>query len=574
MGKTKKAVSLKLVIILVLVSVFGCMGAVTTAAQDNKLVAHYKFDGDFKDATGNGNDGTQVGDISFTDSVNGKGARFEGGYIEVNHNDLLNLENGFTFSVWIYKEHTREQLTQPILVKTDAEKTVHTDAYYFYNEQDRPGVSVWMSNGLKSQGAKQFIDIQKWSLCTVTADKQGIKFYIDGKLVESVNKAVGFIKSTGRLFIGYKETAFGNKLFKGVMDDLKIFNYAMTPTDVKKEYDSIANGIGKYVISRPQGLVAFYRFEGSVKDMSGYNNHGTEIEADGGLTYVTGIAGSALKFDGASYIEVNDSDTLDMDKGFTCSVWLKIDSYKKSGVNYQPIIDKLDGNTFLWKERSGFKALLGFDDKIIFESHRGGSSADALSTGITSLRPLNRWYMLTITTNGTNTKFYIDGVLKETVNKPNAIYHSMGKLIIGQTTHGFSPFFYMGLMDELRLYNYELSAKDVQTLYGLKDKLTVTSSNTILKKNQSEKLKTMLQRYMFTAPVPEAGTGSNIVVVKKGKDSYSKEENVTTKAKYSTSNDKVIKVNNGVVTAVGKGTATVTASYGSGPQASIEFTVT
>src|SRR5690348_9876385 len=107
MRKIKKLLAVVLIITIAILPL-----AVVRAedAGAHKLVAHYKFDGDFTDATGNGNNGTQIGDISFVDSVNGKGARFEGGYVEVNHNDMLNLENGFTFSVWLYKEHTREQL--------------------------------------------------------------------------------------------------------------------------------------------------------------------------------------------------------------------------------------------------------------------------------------------------------------------------------------------------------------------------------------------------------------------------------------------------------------------------------
>jgi hypothetical protein len=72
------------------------------------------------------------------------------------------------------------------------------------------------------------VDIQKWSLCTVTEDAQNIRFYIDGKLIDSTQGNFAFPKSTGRLNIGYIKTAFNSIYFKGIMDDLKIFNYAMT----------------------------------------------------------------------------------------------------------------------------------------------------------------------------------------------------------------------------------------------------------------------------------------------------------------------------------------------------------
>lgn len=540
-----------------------------------KLVAHYKFDGDFLDATGNGNNGTQIGDITFTDSVNGKGARFEGGFIEVNHSDNLNLENGYTFSVWIYKEHTKEQLEQPILVKTDAEKSVHSDAYYFKNEQDRPVLAAW-TNGLRSEGSKQWIDVEKWSLCTVTADKENIRFYIDGKLQDSLTKKVTFPKSTGKLFIGYKDTgSWGTRIFKGIMDDLKIFNYAMTPTEVQNEFNDIANGSGKNLVTRPQGMVAFYKFDGNLNDLSGYNNNGNAITANGVFTYANGVAEKSLIYDGASYVEVNDSDSLDMDKGFTCSVWLNVDSYRNSGNDYQPIVDKQDGGSFLWKDRSAYLVHVGFDDRATLELHRSGKDAGTGERAIFAAKqPANKWYMLTITANGEEMKCYMDGVLKQTVTKNNSIPHSLGKLMIGIMRNvNNNTTYFKGKMDELRLYNYALSATQISALYGLRDTLNVTVSKTTLKKKENVQLTTSLQIYKFTSPTPEPKTGTNIIVTKQGKDSFIKTD-ITNSATYTSSNIKVLTVSpKGLVSAIGKGTATITVSNKNGIVAKKTFEV-
>ncbi len=559
MGKIK--IMLTLVLIMA-IAIMPCAVVQAGGGGDQKLVAHYKFDGDFNDASGNGNNGTKIGDISFADSVNGKGARFEGGYIEVNHNDVLNLEKGFTFSVWMYKEHTKEQMTQPILVKTDVEKKVGTDAYFFKNEQDRPILGAW-TNGMKYEGSKQWIEAQKWSLCTVTADSENIRFYVDGKLVDSITKKVTFPKSTGKLYIGYKTTPFGSHFFKGIMDDLKIFNYAMTPDEVQNEFGVMANGSGKNLINRPLGMVAFYRFDGSMDDLSGYANNGMPVSAKGGLTYVDGVAGKALLWDGASYIEVNDSDSLDMDKGFTCSVWLNLDERKNSGNDYQPIIDKRDGDTFLWGGRSAYLLKLGFQDKTHLELRRGGIPVPSGESGnFVAVRPINKWYMLTVTANREDMKFYLDGVLVQTEAKKNFIAHSMGKLMLGimRNVNNVTTYF-KGTMDELRLYNYELTPEEVQALYGLKDRLKVTAAKTTLAKNEGLQLTTAVEAYKFTSPVPEANTGTNKIVIAKGTDSFAATD-VTAKAKYVSSNAKVVTVSaSGSVKAIGKGKATITVSY-------------
>ncbi|HYF75091.1 MAG TPA: LamG-like jellyroll fold domain-containing protein [Candidatus Nitrosocosmicus sp.] len=559
MEKIKKLLALVLIVTL---AVLPCAVVQAGGGGDQKLAVYYKFDGDFTDASGNGNNGTQIGDISFVDSINGKGARFEGGYIEVNHKDVLNLEKGFTFSVWIYTEHTKEQMMQPIIVKTDVEKKVGTDAYFFKNEQDRPHLGVW-TNGFKLEASKQWVDIQKWSLCTVTADSENVRFYIDGKLQDSVAKKVTFPKSTGKLYIGYKNTPFGSHFFKGIMDDLKIFNYAMTPAEVQNEFNVIASGSGKNLVNRPLGMVAFYRFEGGLEDMSGYGNNGTPVSAKGGLTYVDGIAGKALLWDGASYIEVNDSDSLDMDNGFTCSVWLKLDERKNTGVDYQPIVDKRDGDSFLWKGRSAYLVKLGFDDKAVLELHRGGKDkGTGENGGFAALRPANKWYMLTITASGADMKLYLDGVLKQTVAKSNYIPHSLGSLLIGiiRNVNNVTSYF-KGTMDELRLYNYELTPVEVQALYALQDRLKVTAAKTTLAKNETVQLLTELEAYKFTSPTPEANTGTNKIVIAKGIDSFAATD-VTAAAQYTSSNAKVVTASaSGAVKAIAKGKATITVTY-------------
>lgn len=570
-------VKMKKLLALMLIITFALLPCTVVQAGgspgDNKLVAHYKFDGDLKDATGNGNDGAQIGDIAFVDSVNGKGARFQGGYIEVEHKDMLNLENGFTFSVWIYKEHTKEQQTQPILVKTEVEKKGNTDAYLFKHEQDRPVLGAW-TNGLKNEGSKAWVDIQKWSLCTVTADSGYIKFYIDGKLQERIAKKVTFPKSTGKLYIGYKNSSFGESFFKGIMDDLKIYNYAMTDQEVQNEYDVIANGSGKYLVNRPQGMIAYYSFEGVLDDMSGYGNNGMGVGAKGGLTYVEGPAGKGLLWDGASYIEVADSDSLDADKGFTCSVWLNVDERKLAGRDYQPIVDKKDGGTFLWNGRSAYLLHVGFNQSAAIELHRAGKDAATGERGMFAIKqPLNTWHMLTITANGTYMKCYLDGVMVQTVTKGNCIPHSMGKLMIGMMTNvNNNTTYFKGMMDELRLYNYELSPTEVQTLYAFRDRLGLKAAKTTLAVKESLQLATEFEAYKYTSPLPEANTGSNRIVAVRGTDTFVAKD-ITANAAYTSSNIGVLTVSpSGVIKAVGKGKASITASF-EGMTTVREFTV-
>ena len=66
------------------------------------------------------------------------------------------------------------------------------------------------------------------------------------------------------------------------------------------------------------GLVLHLKFDNDTTDSSGNSNNGTGY---GDITYEEGVLGNAAVFDGSSYVEVKDSDTLDLQKNFTISLW-------------------------------------------------------------------------------------------------------------------------------------------------------------------------------------------------------------------------------------------------------------
>jgi len=78
------------------------------------------------------------------------------------------------------------------------------------------------------------------------------------------------------------------------------------------------------VAADASGLVAHWKFDGSLDDSSGINN-GVSI---GKIAYTDAIFGKGAKFDGKSYIEVADNDSLDLTNAFTFSFWAYKDATK------------------------------------------------------------------------------------------------------------------------------------------------------------------------------------------------------------------------------------------------------
>jgi hypothetical protein len=93
------------------------------------------------------------------------------------------------------------------------------------------------------------------------------------------------------------------------------------------------------------------------------------------------------------------------------------------------------------------------------------STTDRAARGTTKL-PLNTWTHLATTYDGTNQRFYVNGILVGTTLSPagsgGGIVQSNGALRIGGNASSTGEFF-QGLIDEVRVYNRALSAAEIVT---------------------------------------------------------------------------------------------------------------
>ena len=538
------------------------------------LVAHWKFDSDLNDSSQFNNDGEAVGGktgVTFVDAVSGKGVRLDGkSYIKVKDSNSLDLTDEFTFSFWVYKEDMRKKENMeggvPYIIKNNEEGYDFPYGVYEWWEMS-PGVTFCDENGADDIHSEKQVDIQKWTLVSATYDGETMKIYIDKELVKSQLISSSFINSSQPLYIGFGHFMTVDNYFKGILDDMRIYNKALTYSEIEQLYDNIATKApGKDLISKPNNMVAYYKFENNLKDLSGFKNDGVAVKASN-FKYVDGIAGKGIKFSGASYIQVKDSDSLDLDKGFTFGMWV----YKEATKNNQPIFAKYGSsinkkecsyNLLDWGNSTGPRlSLSSFDNRGEISEFEADVESNAYNDG--------KWYYYTATydgkhgsdetedgINGDNTvKIYLNGNLVKSEEFSGDISNSSGPLWIGGTTDSV---YFKGIMDEFRIYNYALTPTQVKTLSTMRDGIEVVTNNknvvlSSLKQKQSIQLTTNLLTHMFTSP---SSTLQN------GKEEL-KRLDVSSKAKYNSSNAKVATVSNaGKITTVGKGKATITVTYG------------
>jgi len=535
------------------------------------LVAHWKFDGDLKDLSQFKNDGEAVGGrtgITFVDAVSGKGVKLDGkSYIKVKDSASLDLRDAFTFSFWVYKDDMRKKDNMeggvPYIIKNNEELSDFPYGLYEWNEMT-PTITYADKDGAENTNADKQIDIQKWTLLSVTYDGETMKIYRNKEMVKSELASTFLISSSQPLYIGFGHFMNVDNYFKGILDDMRIYNKDLSYSEIEDLYDEVVTkASGKDLISKPNKLVAYYKFENDLKDLSGNKNDGIAVKANN-FKYVDAIAGKGVKFSGASYIEVKDSDSLDLDRGFTIGMWI----YKEKSKDNQPIFGKHGESHY--KPNCSYNLLDWVDgtgQRLSVANFENDGNMNNFDIDNSNKIADGKWFYYTATYNGkdpddeiedkdANTvKSYINGELVKTEEFDGDISNSSGPLWIGGTTDSI---YFKGIMDEFRIYNYSLTPTQVKTLFNMRDGLEVVSADkkvvlTSLKPKQNVQLTTNLLTQMFTSPSTQ---------LPNGKDEL-KRLDVTVQATYKSNNAKVATISNtGKLTSGEKGKAVVTVTYG------------
>jgi len=211
------------------------MGAYGSFADlSDGLVAYYPFDGNANDESGNGNDGTENGGLSYGTGVSGQAASFDGtdDYIQVSNNSTLELNRHLTISYFMSPQP--DPAGNPVICKNR-----HTGNNY--SSWIRPG-SAGLSFQQYPQGSTDGVEYTfrsetpleagKWIHVAMLRDDTAVKIYLDGVLVKEGTADYEANEKGESLFIGY-DGGFGYPKFKGLLDDLRIYDRALSPAEIQ-----------------------------------------------------------------------------------------------------------------------------------------------------------------------------------------------------------------------------------------------------------------------------------------------------------------------------------------------------
>jgi len=203
-----------------------------------------------------------------------------------------------------------------------------------------------------------------------------------------------------------------------------------------------------------EGLVLWFGFnedtEGIVEDLSGMGNDGTitgDVEWTGNGKY-----GGGMQFT-EGMIGVPNSETVTFEEEITIAFWINSDDVVDS---YRRLVG------YGWAGNGSY--ILGIDNHWMNMAFAwdimnvGGTRFDA---NMDALVTPGEWQFVTGTYDGSMLKLYVNGEMK-IQNAADGKINGIADISISQEGLGIEGGSFIGIMDEIRLYNVALSDEEIQ----------------------------------------------------------------------------------------------------------------
>ena len=311
------------------------------------------------------------------------------------------------------------------------------------------GKPVWTTNhtgGISDMDSDPgVLTVGQWDHLVMVHDGLEDRIYLNGALV-ATKSVVGTLNSTGHPFGMGFDPIDGANFFFGDLDDITIYDSALSDAEVAALFvtESTPPVFGS-------GLVAYYPFDGNLRDESDYRNHGLGRD----IEYTTdhfGFGNSAVEFNGtSSKVDAPNSSHLNSPTT-TVMFWVKANSLPAQGESY---LASFGG----WQER--WKISMPSHGRLVWTTNHENGISD-MDAGV-ALVP-GEWVHVAFVHDGLMDLIYING---DSV---------AGKDVVGaldNTTHplgiGYDPIdmanYFDGAIDEFQIYNVALDAIDINSLY-------------------------------------------------------------------------------------------------------------
>ena len=202
-------------------------------------------------------------------------------------------------------------------------------------------------------------------------------------------------------------------------------------------------------------LIAWWKLDdgsgNTAVDSSGNAHNGTLL---GDTSWVDGIDGGALAFDGdGDYVDIGKDQSFDITNQITVSAWIKVSAFDRE---WQTIVAKGDR---AWRlQRNWGESTLEFAcSGLVVPGTDWGQIY-----GTTDVND-GHWHHVAGVYDQEKLYLYIDGNLDASAEAPGTIRVNDEPVYIGENSQ-MPNRFWNGLIDDVRIYSYALSAKEISAI--------------------------------------------------------------------------------------------------------------
>ncbi len=423
-------------------------GNCVSGAPPVGLVGFWKFDGDATDSSGNGNDGTVSG-ATWTGGVSGQALDFDGldDYVDLGTMDVSGDE--MTLMAWFKADDFGVSDGRIISKAISQSEQGH---WWMLSTIDSAGdmrLRFRLKTGTNpSSGTTTLIASSgnlnnEWVHAAAVYNGTHMILYKDGVQV-GITPKTGSIATDNTVSAWIGDNPGPNrKQFDGTIDEVKIYDKALTPEDIQQEYQSY--------------MVGYWKFdEGSgstATDSSGNSNDGTlSPSCPNCPQWVAGQSGMALVFDGNDDYVIKNPFNIPQTE-VTIAFWMRTSDTTKSGTPFS-------------------YAVIGSDNELLIYNYRNFDifiKGASVNTGIAAND--DSWHHIAVTWRSSDGEviMYIDGSpsYSGTLRQGAAIAQG-GSLVIGQEQDSVGGGFdnsqaFAGTIDEVQIWDRVLTQSEIQS---------------------------------------------------------------------------------------------------------------
>jgi hypothetical protein len=412
------------------------------------LVSWWGGDNNTLDITGS-NKASAYGGVSYGAGEVGSAFNLDGAsgsFLQVPYSSSLDIQGSLTISAWVYIRDTSG--TRLIAGKAGSTQ--------LYTNNGKLDFAIYGGGSPQHVVSLTTLSPSTWYHMAAVFDSSAgqSRIYINGAQDNTAPVSGLPVSDPDPYEIGGFSTYGAN--LNGLIDELAIFNKALTDSEIAAIHNAGGDGICKSSFPPTSGMVSWWKGDENTLDSAGANN-GSRVGAD---TYAGGTSGKAFQLNGIDQsIAVPDGIVPRTSRYFTVNAWVYADTV--AGPHYIFYGGANEGEFVLYLS----DGLFNFYVNLASSNGQNVASASPVTAG--------SWHHVAGVRRGTAIEIWVDGELKgsQTIPDEDLKYASWNPTgfpsRIGVYHHDVNGDMYRwdGLIDEMMIYNRALSQKEILRMY-------------------------------------------------------------------------------------------------------------